>query len=116
MSRFPLSIQHDGMQCGIACLQMICKFYGREFTLTYLSELCFATNEGVSILGISQAAENLGLHSICGRATTEQLEKAQLPCILHWNQNHFIVLYKIKKTEKNDILCCRSRQRICNIY
>lgn len=98
--KFPIYIQHDGMQCGIACLQMICKYYGKEYTLTQLSELCFATNEGVSMLGISQAAEKLGLHTICGRATTEQLGKVQLPCIVYWNQNHFVILYKVKKSRK----------------
>lgn len=95
--KFPIYIQHDSMQCGIACLQMICKYYGKEYTLAQLSDLCFATNEGVSILGISQAAERLGLHTICGRATTEQLGKVQLPCIIYWNQNHFVILYKVKK-------------------
>lgn len=100
MKLFPLYFQHDAMQCGIACLQMVCKYYGKEYTLARLSELCFATNEGVSMLGISQAAEKLGLHTACGRATTEQLSKAQLPCILFWNQNHFVVLYKVKKSRK----------------
>lgn len=101
MPKFPLSIQHDSMQCGIACLQMVCKYYGREYALSQLSELCFATNEGVSLLGISQTALKLGLQAVCGRATTEQLKVVQLPCILHWNQNHFVVLYKVKKGRKN---------------
>lgn len=100
MKVFPFYPQHDAMQCGIACLQMICKYYNKEYTLSQLSELCFATTEGVSLLGISQAAEKLGLRSICGRATTEQLSKVQLPCILFWNQNHFIVLYKVDKKKQ----------------
>lgn len=100
MSQFPLYFQHDAMQCGIACLQMVCKYYGKEYTLVQLSDICFATNEGVSLLGISQAAEKLGLHTICGRATTEQLEQVELPSIIFWNQNHFVVLYKIKKRRK----------------
>lgn len=103
MSKFPLSIQHDSMQCGITCLQMVCKYYGREYTFTQLSELCFATNEGVSLLGISQAALKLGLQALCGRATTEQLQKVQLPCILHWKQNHFVVLYKVKSRKKGSL-------------
>lgn len=101
--RFPIQIQHDSMQCGIACLQMVCKYHGKEYTLAQLSELCFATNEGVSLLGISQAAEKVGLHTICGRATTEQLGKVELPCILHWNQTHFVVLYKIKKRRNRSL-------------
>lgn len=103
MSQFPLYFQHDAMQCGIACLQMICKYYGKEYTLVQLSDICFATNEGVSLLGISQAAEKLGLHTVCGRATTEQLEQVELPSIIFWNQNHFVVLYKIKKRRKENL-------------
>lgn len=98
--KFPIYIQHDAMQCGIACLQMICKFYGKDYTLTQLSELCFATTEGVSLLGISQAAEKLDMHTVCGRTTTEQLRKVDLPCIIYWNQNHFVILYQIKKKRK----------------
>lgn len=103
MSQFPLYFQHDAMQCGIACLQMVCKYYGKEYTLVQLSDICFATNEGVSLLGISQAAEKLGLHTVCGRATTEQLEEVELPSIIFWNQNHFVVLYKIKKRRKENL-------------
>lgn len=97
---FPLYKQYDSMQCGIACLQMVCKYYDREYTLDSLSKLCFATTEGVSLLGINEAANALGLHTTCARATTGTLNNAPLPCILHWNQNHFVVLYKIKKGKK----------------
>lgn len=100
MPQFPLYFQHDAMQCGIACLQMICKYYGKEYTLSQLSDICFATNEGISLLGISQTAEKLGLHTICGRATTGQLEEIDLPSIIFWNQNHFVVLYKINRKKK----------------
>ena len=92
--------QHDSMQCGIACLAMICKHYGKEFSIETLSRYCFATTEGVSLLGISEAANKLGLHSICGRVSMEQMQEAPLPCILHWNQNHFVVLYKQKRGKK----------------
>ena len=103
MSQFPLYFQHDAMQCGIACLQMVCKYYGKEYTLAQLSDICFATNEGISLLGISQAAEKLGLHTVCGRATVEPLEQVDLPSIIFWNQNHFVVLYKINKRKKGNI-------------
>ena len=97
---FPCYRQHDSMQCGIACLAMICKHYGKEFSIETLSCYCFATTEGVSLYGISEAAGKLGLHSICGRVSMEQMQEAPLPCILHWNQNHFVVLYRIKKGKK----------------
>ena len=97
---FPFYKQHDSMQCGITCLQMICKYNGKEYSLESLSRYCFATTEGVSMLGISEAANKLGLHTICGRITMEQLPQAPLPCILHWSQNHFVILYKIKNNKK----------------
>ena len=97
MAEFPFYKQHDAMQCGITCLRMVCKYFGKEFSSDRLSGICFATNEGVSILGISEAAEKIGLHTLCGKFKVEQLTEISLPCILHWNQNHFVVLYKIKK-------------------
>ena len=100
MPKFKVYLQHDSMQCGIACLRMVCKHYGREYSQEYLSRLCFATTEGVSLLGMSDAAGKLGLHTVCGRVSLEQMAKAPLPCILHWNQNHFVVLYKISHNGK----------------
>lgn len=100
MHSFPLTLQHDSMQCGIACLQMICKYFGRDYTLSALSKHCFATTEGVSLLGISEAADTLGLHTLSSRATVDELAENPLPAILHWNQNHFVVLYKVKKGRK----------------
>ncbi|MDR0891961.1 MAG: peptidase domain-containing ABC transporter [Mediterranea sp.] len=97
MPKFPLIPQHDSMQCGIACLAMVTAYYGKAYSLDELSRYCFATTEGVSLLGISEAAGKLGLHTSCGRLTANVLRKAMLPCILHWNQNHFVVLYKIKR-------------------
>lgn len=97
MSRFHFIKQHDAMQCGIACLAMICRYYGKNYSLATLSEICHATNEGVSLLGISDAAEQLGMHTIIGYSSVAKLSKVTLPCILHWNQNHFVVLYKIKR-------------------
>lgn len=87
---FPITFQHDSMQCGIACLQMICKHFGREYSLDFLSKLCFATNEGVSLLGIDDAANKLGLKTLCVKASMDELDKISLPAILHWNQKHFV--------------------------
>lgn len=64
MSRFYFIKQHDAMQCGPACLAMICRYYGKTYTLSTLSKLCPATNEGVSLLCINNAAEKLGFHTI----------------------------------------------------
>lgn len=100
MQRFPFIPQHDAMQCGVACLAMICCYYGREYSLEFLSHICDINKNGVSLLGISEAAQKLGFSTIAGYTTTQKLKSAQLPCILHWNQNHFIVLYKIKGNDK----------------
>ena len=85
------------MQCGIACLAMICKYYGKEYSMDWLNQLCFATTEGVSLLNITRAAETLGLKTVGARCEVNNLVNKNLPCILHWNQNHFVVLYKLKK-------------------
>ena len=97
MSSFPLIRQHDSMECGIACLAMVCKFFRIEYSIEYLSRICFATTEGVSLLGINETALQLGLRTISGRITINKLWETHYPCILHWNQNHFVVLYKVKK-------------------
>ncbi|HAU85928.1 MAG TPA: ABC transporter ATP-binding protein, partial [Lachnospiraceae bacterium] len=100
MRIFKVVHQHDSMQCGIACLQMICNCFGREYSSDSLSKLCFATTEGVSMLGINETAKTLGLNTICVKANIAELSEAPLPAILHWNQNHFVILYKVKKGKK----------------
>lgn len=90
--------QLDAMDCGPACLRMVAKYYGKHFSSKTLRERCFITREGVSLLGMSEAAESIGFHTYGVRINFQQLvEDATLPCILHWNQNHFVVCYKIKK-------------------
>lgn len=88
------------MNCGIACLQMICSYYGKELNQNSLSDICHSTIEGVSLLGIKDAAIKLGFYTISGRLPLGELSNAALPCILHWNQNHFVILYKINKRQK----------------
>ena len=100
MKRFPFFRQSDAMMCGVTCLQMICKYYGERYNQKFLSDICYASKEGVSLLGIRDAAVKIGLYTISGRLTIDELSSATLPCILHWNQNHFVVLYKVKKRQK----------------
>lgn len=88
------------MQCGITCLAMICRHYGKVYSIDTLSKICYATTEGVSMLGINEAATSLGFQTICGRISINQLSQVPLPCILHWEQNHFVVLYKVKNGKK----------------
>ena len=91
--------QHDLMDCGPACLRMIAKYYGKNISLTAIREKSYLTKEGVSLIGLSNAAENFGLKSLGSKLSVQDLyKKAPLPCILHFNENHFVVLYKVKKT------------------
>ena len=97
ISSFPHFHQLDASDCGPTCLRMIAKHYGYSYSVQYLRERAFITREGVSMLGISDAAEHIGFRTMGVRITLEQLEKeVLLPCILHWNQRHFVVCYKIK--------------------
>jgi ATP-binding cassette, subfamily B, bacterial len=94
---FPFYKQLDAMDCGPSCLRMIAKHYGKTYTLQGLREKCFITREGVSLLGISDAAENIGFHTLGVRIDIKKLTgEAPLPCIVHWKQRHFVVVYKIK--------------------
>ena len=95
---FPHYQQLDEMDCGSTSLRMIAKYYGKEYSAEMLRNHCHITRNGVSMLGISEAAEYLGFRTLGVKITMEQLaHDASLPCILHWNQNHFVVCYKVKK-------------------
>ena len=98
---FPFIRQLDSMDCGPACLSIISEHYGKRYALEHLRDDCFIGREGVSMLGISKAAEKIGFHTVGGKLTFDKLaEKALLPCIVHWNQDHFVVVYDIKKKRK----------------
>jgi len=94
---FKVIRQRDSMQCGIDCLAVVCAHYGRDYSLPTLSRYCFATTEGVSMLGISQAANLLGMKTVGAKMPVDKLCEMPRPCILHWNQNHFVVLYKVRR-------------------
>ena len=95
---FPFFRQHDVMDCGPACLKMIAAYYKLNYSLESLRAKCFITREGVSFLGLSEAAGSLGFRTTGVRISFEQFsENAPLPCIVHWKQKHFVVVYKIKK-------------------
>ena len=104
MTNFPHYLQLDAMDCGPSCLRMVAKYYGKTYSVQTLREQCFITREGVSLLGVSDAAENIGFRTIGVKTSFENLMKdANLPCILHWNQNHFVVCYKIKEHHNGDV-------------
>ncbi|MBT3801431.1 MAG: ATP-binding cassette domain-containing protein, partial [Bacteroidetes bacterium] len=100
MAKFPFYNQLDAMDCGPSCLQMISKYYGKTYSIQTLRDKCFITREGVSLLGISDAAESIGLRSKGDRINFEQLKAdVTFPSIIHWNQNHFIIVYRITKNK-----------------
>ena len=96
--RFPHYTQLDAMDCGPTSLRIVAQFYGRHYSLQNLRERCHITREGVSLLGISDAAESIGFRTTGVKITWHQLrDEANLPCIVHWNQQHFVVVYRIAR-------------------
>ena len=97
MRTFHLFYQYDSLECGVACLMMVCKYYKKEVQYSELAKVCNPTREGTSLLSIATIAEFLGLQTICTKINIDKLNTLLGPVILHWNQDHFVVLYKIKK-------------------
>ena len=98
MGHFSNYTQLDSMDCGPTCLRIIAKHYGQEISPQKIRDLCFNGHSGSSLLGISDAAEALGFHCVGVKLRWNQLRgEAPLPCIVHWNQNHFVVVYRITK-------------------
>lgn len=96
--RYKFYKQLDYMDCGPTCLRMIAAFYGEEYSLDYLRANSYITKNGVSLLGLSEAAEKIGFKTLSAKLTYEQLtEQIPLPCILHWNQEHYVVMYAVEK-------------------
>lgn len=101
MKNFPNYIQADSKDCGATCLKIIAKYYGKTLNIQTLRFLSETTREGSSLLNISDAGETLGFKTLGVKICLDKLKEAPLPCILHWNKQHYVVLYKIKK----DIFC-----------
>ncbi len=98
--QFPFYPQYDQMDCGPTCLRMISAFYGKKLSQKEMRENSFITRLGVSLLGVSMAAEKIGFRTTGVQITYRQLQdEAPLPCIVHWNQQHFVVVYKITKKQ-----------------
>ncbi len=97
MPQFPHYKQADQKDCGPTCLRIIAKFFGRDIHVKALRELAETTREGTSLLGLSDTAEKLGFHTLAARISYKQVQEVRLPCIVHWNESHYVVVYKIKK-------------------
>lgn len=101
--KFPFIKQLDSSDCGPACLRIIAKYYGKTYPSSILREMSSISRNGTSFLGLTKAAESIGLSTSAIEVTWEQFkEYASLPCIIHWNKKHFVVVYKIlNNTKKN---------------
>lgn len=109
MKSLPWIKQSDSMQCGAACLTMICRFHGMNKTLSDISLICRPTKSGISIKGIEDSARELGFSGNSYYLSTTDLKTLKNPVILHWNQNHFVVLYKINKNGQEYVIADPSR-------
>jgi ATP-binding cassette subfamily B protein len=97
-SRFPHEFQLDAKDCGPACIKIVAKFYGRFFSLQYLRDLCGINREGITFMDMSVAFEHIGIRTKALKISYEKLQQLPLPCVVHWENNHFVVVYKISKT------------------
>nr|WP_288935702.1 peptidase domain-containing ABC transporter [uncultured Allomuricauda sp.] len=94
---FPFYKQPDSKDCGPTCLRIVAKHYGKLISLQEIRELSETTREGSNLLKLSDAAEAIGFRSLGLKINYHQLKESPLPCIVHWNKNHFVVVYAIKK-------------------
>ena len=97
MPKFPTYQQTEAKDCGPTCIKIIAKHYGKTINTQQLRTLSETTRSGSSLLGLSEAVENMGFRSLGVKLTYTKLLEAPLPCIVHWNKNHYVVLYKIRK-------------------
>ena len=97
MKKFPNYKQTEAKDCGPTCIKIIAKHYGKTINTQQLRKLSETTREGSSLLGLSEAVESMGFKSLGIKLAFSKLREAPLPCIIHWNKNHYVVLYKIKK-------------------
>ncbi|EJG01234.1 peptidase domain-containing ABC transporter [Flavobacterium sp. F52] len=97
MKKFAHYKQADNKDCGPTCLKIIAKYYGKTINIQELRNISETTREGSNLLFLSDAAEKIGFRTLGVKLSVKRIEEAPLPCILHWNDNHYVVLYKIKK-------------------
>ncbi|WP_459210974.1 peptidase domain-containing ABC transporter [Aquimarina rhabdastrellae] len=104
MPKFPFYKQTESKDCGPTCIKIIAKHYGKILNTQKLRTLSETTREGSSLLGLSDAVEEIGFRSLGVKLSLKQLSEVPLPCILHWNKVHYVVLYKIKKKRNGEYI------------
>lgn len=105
MAKFPFIKQKDGMQCGITCIASICQYYGKKYSVPFLSKFCDTTSTGISMLSLAECAKKIDFETMCVRLKIEEMSDIDMPCILHWNQNHYVILYKYNITANKFYIC-----------
>ena len=112
MSRFKLYQQLEMSDCGPACIQMVCAYYGKEHSLQSIKKEISVSRIGVTVGDVKRTCEKFGLFTLAVRGTVEQLSKISSPAILHWRGNHFVVRYCVKlKKQTSRIFYCRPINR-----
>ena len=102
---FPFIRQTDSKLCGLTCLSSIFRYYGKRVSLKILSGYCDIHPEGISILSLSKTARLFGMETLCVSIPYSKIKYIDTPCILHWNQNHYVVLYRINKKKEIFYIC-----------
>ncbi|MFV8369603.1 peptidase domain-containing ABC transporter [Flavobacterium sp. LB2R40] len=97
MKKFPNFKQTESKDCGPTCIKIVAKQYGKSINIQELRDYSETTREGSNLLLLSDAAEKIGLRTLGVKLNVARLNEVPLPCILHWNKKHYVVLYKIKK-------------------
>src|SRR5689334_1949842 len=98
-NKFPIYKQAEFKDCGPACLKMISEFYGKTFSLSYLQQLCETNRQGSNLSSLSSAAEKVGFRALGVKLNyVELIDQAPLPCIIHWRNTHFVVVFDTSKS------------------
>lgn len=98
---FPFYKQPDSKDCGPTCLRIIAKHYGKLISLQEIRDFSETTRRGSNLMKLSDAAETIGFKSLGVKLDYLMLKDAPLPCIVHWDKNHFVVVYGINKDVVN---------------
>ncbi len=117
MKLFPTYRQTESKDCGPTCIKILAKYYGKNLNIEQLRNLSETTREGSSLLGLSEAVEKIGFRSIGIRISLKKLSEVPLPCIIHWNKQHYVVLYKVpSKTFLNDNKLKNKKKSFWNFF
>lgn len=93
---FPIIRQSESRDCAATCLQMVAKYYNKNISIVKIRKLSETTRQGTSLNHVANASEKIGFRSLGVKISIDKLKEISLPCILHWNQSHFVVLYEVK--------------------